>query len=127
MIESEGFAVIGDEAVEELVDHGRGGPGNQGAFDEVLFEEAKPDSWERGAEVGSATGHYIVTPGGHAVYTVVLHLGDAGTLVAAGRLPYDRSLGNGWIAVTGGTGNFQDARGRLQVDFKNPKRYTYPA
>jgi hypothetical protein len=119
VIEGEGFVVI-TEGAEEAVDHG--------AFDEDLFEEAEAGSWKRGDRAGSATFRFVATPGGNALYTIVLQLDGRGTIVASGRLPHkDDRLRDGFLVVTGGTEEFQDARGAIKVDFMNPKRYTYPA
>jgi len=119
-----GFVVIAGDQLEETIDAGRGGPGDYVPFDETLYA-GSPDSWEPGAQIGSASGFTLRTPGPFVLYHVILDLGDGNSLVAAGRLPYDTSPKAGVIPVTGSSGRYGNAGGRLKVEFKNPKRYTY--
>jgi len=127
VIQSEGsFSVIGDIQGEELVDLRMGGAGNIGTFDEVLFEAISPDSWDRGKEVGSAHAVFVITPSGHAVFTITLRFGDEDSedsLTASGSLPYDGGLRDGVVTVTGGTGSFKNRGGQLRVLVKNPHKY----
>lgn len=110
-----GFVVIAGDQLEETIDAGRGGPGDYVPFDETL-NAGSPDSWEPGAQIGSASGFTLRTPG-FLLYQVVLDLLDGRSFAASGRLNFDTSPKAGVIPVTGG--------GRLKVEFKNPKRYTY--
>lgn len=114
-VQGQGFVAIADNKVEEPIDAGRGGPGNYAPFDETLYESSS-DSWDAGPEVGSASGFTLRTPG-FLLYQVVLDLLDGRSFAASGRLNFDTSPKAGVIPVTGG--------GRLKVEFKNPKRYTY--
>lgn len=120
-----GFVAIADNKLEETIDAGRGGPGDYAPFDETLYAGSR-DSWEPGAEIGSASGFTLRTPGLFVLYHVVLDLREGNSLVATGRLPYDTSPEAGVISVTAGSGKYGNA-GKLKVEFMNPKRYTYTA
>lgn len=120
------FTVIGDIQAEELIDLGRGGAGNIGTFDEILFEAVSPDSWDRGEEVGSAHALFVITPSGHAVFNITLRFGEQDaedSLTAAGTLPYDDGIRDGVVSVTGGTGRFRNRSGELRVKVQNPHKY----
>jgi hypothetical protein len=125
---SEGpFTVIGDIQAEELVDLGMGGAGNIGTFDEVLYEAVSDDSWETGEQVGSAHALFVITPSGHAVFTITLRFGDEDSedsLTASGSLPYDDGIRDGVITLTGGTGSQKNRGGQLRVQVMNPHKYT---
>jgi hypothetical protein len=125
---SEGpFTVIGDIQAEELVDLGMGGAGNIGTFDEVLYEAVSDDSWETGEQVGSAHALFVITPSGHAVFTITLRFGDEDSedsLTASGSLPYDDGIRDGVITLSGGTGSQKNRGGQLRVRVKNPHKYT---
>jgi hypothetical protein len=125
---SEGpFTVIGDVQAEELVDLGMGGAGNIGTFDEVLYEAVSDDSWDTGEEIGSAHAMFVITPSGHAVFTITLRFGDEDSedsLTASGSLPYDDGIRDGVITLTGGTGSQKNRGGQLRVQVKNPHKYT---
>lgn len=125
MIESEEtFVLIGEvRGEEQLIDFERGGAGNIGTYDEVLFEGSR-DSWDKGSEVGSAHAMYVLTPSGRAVFNITLALGDEDSVTAAGVLPHDGGIRDGVITVTGGTGRFKDRRGQLRVEWKNPHKYS---
>jgi X-X-X-Leu-X-X-Gly heptad repeat protein len=125
---SEGpFTVIGDVQAEELVDLGMGGAGNIGTFDEVLYEAVSDDSWETGEEVGSAHALYVITPSGHAIFTITLRFGDEDSedsLTASGSLPYEEGIRDGVVTLAGGTGSLKNRVGQLRVQVKNPHKYT---
>jgi len=127
VVQSEGsFTVIGDIQAEELIDLGMGGAGNIGTFDEVLFEAVSPDSWDAGDQVGSGHAVFVITPGGHAIFTITLRFGDEDSedsLTASGVLPHDGGVRDGVLALTGGTGSFKNRGGQLRVLVKNPHKY----
>ncbi len=129
MIQGEdSFTVIGDIQGEELVDLGIGGAGNIGTFDEVLFEAASPESWDKGKEVGSAHALFVITPSGHAVFTITLRFGDEDSeesMTASGLLPYDGGVRGGVVSVTGGTGSMKNRSGQLRVEVMNPHKYIF--
>jgi hypothetical protein len=121
------FTVIGDVQAEELVDLGMGGAGNIGTFDEVLYEAVSDDSWDTGEEIGSAHALFVITPSGHAVFTITLRFGDEeseDSLTASGSLPYDDGIRDGVITLMGGTGGYKNRGGQLRVQVKNPHKYT---
>jgi hypothetical protein len=115
-----GSVWIGDN--EEIVGPG-GGAGSIAVFDQDLFE-GHVDSWDRGERVGSAHGVFVLTPKGRALITITLEFQDGSTLVAAGSLPFESSIGDGVLAVTGRTGNIERAHARLRVEVSNPKKYS---
>ena len=119
-----GSVWIGDN--EEIVGPG-GGAGTIGVFDQDLFE-GHAESWDRGEEkIGSAHGVFVLTPNGKALTTIMLEFRDGSTLVAAGSLPFDSSIGDGVLAVTGRTGKLGNAHARLRVQVTNPKKYSNEA
>jgi hypothetical protein len=117
-----GSVWIGDN--EEIVGPG-GGAGSIGVFDQDLFEgKAEAGNFERGNPVGSAHGVFILTPNGTALTTITLEFQDGSTLVATGSLPFESSIGDGVLAVTGRTGKLENAYPRLRVEVSNPKKYS---
>lgn len=127
MIESDGaFTMIGDIQAEELFDVGVGGAGNIGTYDEVLYEAADADSWDRGEPVGSAHALFVVTPSGHAIFNITLRFGDEDSedsLTASGVLPYEDGVRDGVVTVMGGTGGFKNEGGQLRIEVVNPHKY----
>lgn len=104
-----------------------GEPGSIGVFDEVLYEgQDLAGSFDRGdKEVGRARGVFVVLSDmKRALTTITLDFNDGSSLVAAGSLPFGSSIGDGVLAVTGRTGNLENALPRLQVEVKNPKKYS---
>jgi hypothetical protein len=128
VLSDESFTVIGDIQREDLVDLGMGGAGKVGTFDEVLYEGPDPDSWERGQVIGSAHALFVTTASGQAVLTITLRFGDEGSedsLTASGLLPYDEGVGDGILAVVGGTGGHKNRGGQLRVEVQNPHKYRF--
>jgi hypothetical protein len=115
-----GSVWIGDK---EVIEPPKGGAGSVGVFDQELFE-GQVDSWKPGKLVGSAHGVFVLTPNGTAHTTITLEFQDGSTLVATGSLPYKSSIGDGVLAVTGRTGNLENAHARLRVEVSNPKKYS---
>lgn len=115
-----GSVWIGDN--EEIVGP-EGGAGSIAVFDQDLFE-GEVDTWESGKQIGSAHGMFVLTPRGRAITTITLEFQDGSTLVAAGSLPFDSSIGDGVLAVTGRTGRLERAHARLRVEVSNPKKYS---
>jgi hypothetical protein len=122
-----GSVWIGDN--EKIVGP-EGGAGSVAVFDQELFE-GQAASFEPGKPVGSAHGVFVLTPNGTALTTITLDFQDGSTLVATGSLPYKpsidnekSSIGDGVLAVTGRTGNLENAHARLRVEVSNPKKYS---
>lgn len=116
--------VIGDEEMQTF-DLAKAPPGTVVAIDQVLFEELE-QPWKRGERVGEAHGTAVVTQKGVAVCHVTFVFGDEDTIVTQGVLPIAGStVGSGRLAVAGGTGRFDKATGRLDVETSNPKRWSF--
>jgi len=91
-------------------------------LDLQLYEET--GEWERGSARGEVHGIAVVTHGGRAMCHLTFELDDQDTIVAHGVLPLEgSSIGNGRMAVTGGTGRFERAAGTVEVESRNPKRF----
>jgi hypothetical protein len=114
-----GSAWIGDD---EKIEGPTDGPVSIAVFDQNLYE-GQAESWDRGGKVGSAHGVFVLTPNGRALTTITLEFQDGSTLVAAGSLPFDSTIGDGVLAVTGRTGKLVNAHARLRVEVSNPKKY----
>lgn len=100
-------------------------PATLDAIDLVLYEEID-EPWKKGEPIGEAHGTAVVTHAGLAVCHITFTFSDGDTIVAHGVLPIDGSnLGNGHLAVTGGTGHFHKAAGRVDVETRNPKRWIF--
>ena len=101
------------------------GNGAAHVFYEKLFVGVgDPDSWEKGDEVGSVSGVYVITPDGKAVGSYTLWIGDDDSLNVSGNLAHDSGIKNGVVGVTGGTGSFKGQTGQVDVDWRNPHRWT---
>ncbi len=134
LLDQDTFTLIGVEEGEELADVGLGGPGNIGAFDEVLYAAADPDdpdSWETRGRVGVLNAIYVLTPSGRAVVNLAMRFddGDQHTLTATGSLEYDASsdkpgVRRGAMSITGGTGRFKGRGGEIHVEHRNPHKYS---
>ena len=120
-----GFTVISDE--QELsfaAEAGASGPARLAAFDQNLYEEAD-EPWQRGELIGEVSGTWVTTPRGRAIVNVTFTIGED-TIVAHGVLPVEGSdLGRGRLAVTGGTGEFHKAAGTVDMETRNPKRWSF--
>jgi hypothetical protein len=120
------FTVIGEDQEPESSDELKPlPPGSVYSFDQDLFEESGDGSWKQGGRVGEAHGSLIVTRRGGATCLITFGFGN-GSIVAAGLLPSEgRKLGDGTLAVTGGTGEFHQSSGHVDVQTKNPKRWSF--
>lgn len=118
------FTIIGDEETQTF-DLDLAAPAAVVAFDHTLYEEVG-EPWNKGERIGEAHGTAVVTRKRVAVCHVTFVFGDEDTIVAHGVLPIDGStLGGGRLAVAGGTGRFDKAAGRLDVETRNPKRWSF--
>ena len=72
----------------------------------------------RGEPAGVAHVSVIIGESGSAICHAVFVLGDDDTIVAHGVLPVARGtgVGDGLLAVTGGTGTFDSVGGRVDVE-----------
>ena len=93
------------------------------AIDQQLYEEGD-EPWEKGLRAGEAHGIAVTTHGGRAVCNLTFELGDEDSISMHGVVLVEGgSIGRGRLAVTGGTGRYEGASGRVVVEHQNPKRY----
>lgn len=120
------LTLIGDDDVDSKLDFASAVPGEVRVLHQSLSVEGD-ESWQRAAAAGFADVSVIIGRNAaicHVVFT--LQSDDMnGTLVAHGVLPTDRStgIGDGVLAVTGGTGDFDSVGGSITVEAVNPKKY----
>lgn len=120
---SAGFKVIGEDQ-EEAFDLAAAAPAKVVPIDQDLFEE--DGDWNPGEKVGEAHGTAVVTQKRLAMCHISFTFGEEDSIVAHGVLPIDGStLGDGHIAVAGGTGRFDKATGRADLETLNPKRWSF--
>ena len=120
------FTVIGEDQEEDGSDLAPVKPGDVFPIDQDLYEE-EGQKWNRpGDPVGEAHGSMVLTRRHFASCTITFTFGEDDTLVAHGLLPVDgRKLRDGKLAVTGGTGQFHGAGGRVNMETQNPKRWSF--
>jgi len=120
-----GFTVISDEQELSIAaEADASGPARLAAFDQNLYSEAD-EPWQRGELIGEVSGTWVTTPRGRAIVNVTFTIGED-TIVAHGVLPIEGSdLGRGRLAVTGGTGEFHKAAGTVDMETRNPKRWSF--
>lgn len=99
-------------------------PAMLAVFDQNLYDEAG-EPWQRGELIGEVSGTWVTTHRGKAVVNITFMIGED-AITAHGVLPVDGSdLGRGRLAVTGGTGRFAKASGAVDMDTRNPKRWSF--
>jgi hypothetical protein len=107
-----------------------------GAGDGSISKKGKLWNVEGGGkgskEVGEGERSDRSTGKGSAVVTLILRLNGqvfrAGTILAKGALPYENGdVGNGLLAITGGTGGHAGIWGVIRVESTNPKKYSVEA
>ena len=100
-------------------------PGTVFPIDQDLyFESGGP--WKKGGSAGEAHGSGISTGKNLATCSVTFAFNNDGTIVAEGLLPIQgKKLGAGELAVTGGTGKYDKASGRVGMETNNPKRWSF--
>lgn len=110
-------------------------PGSIVVFEEPFFEEIR--EWEPGAELGVLRGTCIVGMDGTAqanlVFVFLPHEDEAAsradTISAAGSIAMGdtdagaRDIGEGALAVVGGTGKHRSRTGEVLVQVQNPHRW----
>lgn len=121
------FTLVGDDTETSQDDVGEAGPGTVIAvYQETFIEEGEP--FNRGERVGELHGTAVVTRGGNLVCALVFTFGDehAHTIVAHGVLRRDGGgIGQGRLAIGGGTGHYRKIAGDIEVQTLNPKRYIF--
>jgi hypothetical protein len=122
---SEGVVVIGVDEEETPMDNAELAPGGVVPITQTLYLESE-EQWRRGDEIGSAYGAFVLTRRGRAVGNLTFSFDGEDGLTAAGQLPFDgRSIGDGVLAVVGGTGGLKSRTGEVHVEVRNPKRYRF--
>jgi hypothetical protein len=121
------FVWIGQEIAAERLEFGSTVTVGLGSLEEELYVE--DSDWGLGDPVGRVTLTYLETPSGemanvHATFDLrAMEPGDS--LVGHGALSMENGVPTrGHIAITGGTGRFRRARGQVDVDHRNPHKYT---
>jgi hypothetical protein len=120
------ITVIGEDQNKQAEDLSAAAPGRVVPIDQDLFEEVG-GPWNHGSDpIGEAHGSIVVTGKNLGMCHITFSFGDEDTIVAHGVLPIAGStVGNGHIAVSGGTGQFDKVSGRLDVEHRNPKRWSF--
>jgi hypothetical protein len=129
MFESnDGFDIVGIDQLDDQDDGENLAPPARGDVN-ILTQELHLDEgdFEPGADVvGWAHGTVIATGHGRAICHITFRFEEEHSIVAHGILPAEgRSIGSGYLAVTGGTGQFQGATGTMRVQTRNPKRWSF--
>ena len=99
-------------------------PGTVFPVDQDLYFESG-GTWNKGGPAGEAHGSGIATEKNLAQCSVTFAFRD-GTIVAEGILPIQgKKLGAGQLAVTGGTGRYKNRLGQVDMETRNPKRWSF--
>jgi hypothetical protein len=121
---SAGFTLIGEDQSEDPDELAPAAPATVFPIDQDIYQEGA-DPWSKGDLVGEAHGFAVVTRRG-AMTNVTFAFDEADSVVVHGLLPVEgKRLGNGRIAVTGGTGKFAKASGNVDMQTRNPKRWSF--
>jgi hypothetical protein len=124
------FVFIGeDDDTDERVELKGLEPGTVFSRRQDLFPE-EGETWGKGPQVGYAYLSVTVAAGMVGVCEAVFVTGSDDSIVALGVLPLIDSsrgatIGNGHLAVIGGTGAFNTVMGTVDVEVVNPKRYHF--
>jgi hypothetical protein len=122
--EGEGFTVIGDDEEQSPQDLSQAPPREVIVIDQQLYED--DGYFDKGKHVGWAHGSGVITHHGRVVCHVTFVFEEGDTVVADGVVPVaETTIGNGLMAVTGGTGKYRNAGGTMYVESVNPKRWKY--
>jgi hypothetical protein len=129
-VESQELVLIGEDDDEDpQLDFDKLTPGQVFARRQDLYPETG-ETWGKGPLVGTAYLSVTVARGGVGICEVVFVLEGDDTIVAHGVLPVNdgpggATIGNGFLSVTGGTGQFDSVMGKVDVEVVNPKRYHF--
>ncbi|MFL5768183.1 MAG: dirigent protein [Actinomycetota bacterium] len=119
------FTVIGEDQDEDKDEIAQLPPGSVFALNQDLSEESEEGSWKQGGPVGEAHGTVVMTGRRLATCSITFAF-ENGTIVVAGLLPADGAkLGGGTLAVVGGTGDFEKTSGHVDMETRNPKRWSF--
>jgi len=122
------FPVISDEdPTDGEDDPSLGAPGETFLKDWWLYPEGSKDSPIGIVHVQLTRTKKKLEDRDTMVCSVVFEFADGDELVASGVLPFRSQphwIGNGRIAITGGTGVYEGLTGELVVKVQNPKRWS---
>ncbi|MFL5736586.1 MAG: dirigent protein [Actinomycetota bacterium] len=120
------FTIIGeDQEPDDDKDMAPMPAGSVFAIDQDLYEEDGDGSWRKGGQVGEAHGSVTVTRKGRAMCVITFEY-ERGTVMVQGLVPAQgKKLSGGSLAVTGGTGDFEKSSGRVDMESRNPKRWSF--
>jgi hypothetical protein len=109
--------------VQEEEEFGAGGSSKKGTMFNVEEEQ------QGSTVVGDSERTDRPTSASSAGVTLILRfngeLFPAGTIVAKGALPYENGdIGNGMLVITAGTGGHAGIQGVVDVESRNPKKYS---
>ena len=83
-------------------------------------------SWDKGNPAGEAHGSGVVTRKNIAKVDITFAFDEDDSITVSGLLPVrGKALGAGQLAVTGGTGQFAKAAGKVGMETNNPKRWSF--
>ena len=120
------FVLIGEDQDPDVAqDLTPAAPATVFPIDQDLYvEDGGP--WKKGGSAGEAHGSAIVTGKNRASVSVTFEFDQDDSIVAQGLLPVQgKALNGGQLAVTGGTGQFAKAAGRVGMEPQNPKRWSF--
>jgi hypothetical protein len=122
-----GFILVGEDMDGTRADLTDAGPATVIPVDQDTFLEGE-GPFEPGDHAGWVHGTAVLTHRDRLVcqLTFTFESDPEDSIVVHGVLPReDTGIGPGRLAVTGGTGRFHKAAGTLNVETRNPKRYTF--
>jgi hypothetical protein len=122
-----GFALVGEDMEGAQTDLSGAGPATIIPIDQDTFE-ATDEDFGKGEHAGWVHGTAILTHRDRLVchLTFSFESDPDDTIVVHGVLPReDDGIGQGRLAVTGGTGRFHKAAGTVVVRTINPKRFSF--
>jgi len=94
-------------------------------IDQDLYIESG-GKWGKGDRAGEAHGTAAVARKNLAQVSITFAFDEDDSIVVSGLLPVQgKKLGAGQLAVTGGTGKFAKAAGKVGMETNNPKRWSF--
>jgi hypothetical protein len=120
------FILIGEDQDPDIAqDVTPSAPATVFSIDQDLYLESG-GQWKKGDPVGEAHGSGVVTGKNLATCSVTFAFDAEDSIVAEGLLPVQgKKLDAGRLAVTGGTGQFDKVSGRVGMETRNPKRWSF--
>ena len=121
------FILVGEDIEAARTDLTDAAPAAMIPIDQVTYLEAGAP-FEPGEREGEAHGSAMLTHSNKLVVHLTFDFDEdeEDSVTAHGVLPREGGqIGRGRIAITGGTGRFHKASGRIEVQTRNPKRYIF--